>query len=65
MRFLAWHVDCFKCRITERGRSPRLVQHPGNSGQRSSFVQDSPHHHCGKGGNAMTVRQITLYSQPG
>jgi len=22
MRFLAWHVDYFKCRITERGRSP-------------------------------------------
>jgi len=22
MRFLAWHVDHFKCRITERGRSP-------------------------------------------
>jgi len=22
MRFLAWHVDYFRCRITERGRSP-------------------------------------------
>jgi len=22
MRFLAWHVDYIKCRITERGRSP-------------------------------------------
>jgi len=22
MRFLAWHVDHFKCRITEKGRSP-------------------------------------------
>ena len=22
MRFLAWHVDYFKCSITERGRSP-------------------------------------------
>ncbi len=29
MRFLAWHVDYFKCRITERGRSP-LVEDYNN-----------------------------------
>ena len=27
MRFLAWHVDYFKCRITERGRSPLVEQY--------------------------------------
>ncbi len=27
MRFLAWHVDYFKCRITERGRSPLVEEY--------------------------------------
>ena len=27
MRFLAWHVDYFKCRITERGRSPVVEEY--------------------------------------
>ncbi|HSJ52977.1 MAG TPA: threonyl-tRNA synthetase editing domain-containing protein [Anaerolineae bacterium] len=27
MRFLAWHVDRFKCRITERGRSPVVEEY--------------------------------------
>ncbi len=27
MRFLTWHVDYFKCRITERGRSPLVEQY--------------------------------------
>ncbi len=27
MRFLAWHVDHFKCRITERGRSPVVEEY--------------------------------------
>jgi threonyl-tRNA synthetase len=27
MRFLAWHVDHFKCRITERGRSPLVEEY--------------------------------------
>jgi len=27
MRFLAWHVDYFKCRITERGRSPLIEEY--------------------------------------
>jgi hypothetical protein len=27
MRFLAWHVDCFKCRITEQGRSPLVEEY--------------------------------------
>ena len=27
MRFLAWHVDYFKCHITERGRSPLVEEY--------------------------------------
>ena len=27
MRFLAWHVDYFKCCITERGRSPLVEEY--------------------------------------
>jgi len=27
MRFLAWHVDRFECRITERGRSPLVEEY--------------------------------------
>jgi hypothetical protein len=27
MRFLAWHVDCFKCHITEQGRSPLVEEY--------------------------------------
>jgi len=27
MRFLAWHVDYFKCSITERGRSPLVEEY--------------------------------------
>ena len=27
MRLLAWHVDYFKCRITERGRSPLVEEY--------------------------------------
>lgn len=27
MRFLAWHVDYFKCRITEKGRSPVVEEY--------------------------------------
>jgi threonyl-tRNA synthetase len=27
MRFLAWHVDYFRCRITERGRSPLVEEY--------------------------------------
>jgi len=27
MRFLAWHVDHFECRITERGRSPLVEEY--------------------------------------
>ena len=27
MRFLAWHVDYFRCRITERGRSPVVEEY--------------------------------------
>ena len=27
MRFLAWHVDYFQCRITERGRSPLVEEY--------------------------------------
>ena len=27
MRFLAWHVDYFKCHITERGRSPVVEEY--------------------------------------
>jgi len=27
VRFLAWHVDCFKCRITERGRLPLVEEY--------------------------------------
>ena len=29
MRFLAWHVDYFKSRITERGRSPLVEEYNG------------------------------------
>jgi threonyl-tRNA synthetase len=27
MRYLAWHVDYFQCRITERGRSPLVEEY--------------------------------------